>query len=81
MIPYRDRTKYKVKLSNKPIKKGYKVWILGDSDYVYDWLWHSRIDGPEEIFEKDMEIERTSSKEESTKILLVSTFVLVIRLV
>ena len=80
MIPYRDRTKHKVKLSNKPIKEGYKVWVLGDSGYVYDWLWHSRIDGPEEISEKDMEVERTSSEGESTKILLAPTFALVIRL-
>ena len=81
MISYRDKTKYKVKLLNKSIKKEYKIWILRDSDYVYDWLWHSRIDEPEEISEKDMEVERISSKEESTKIFLTSTFVLVIRLI
>ena len=81
MISYRNKTKYKVKLSNKPIKKEYKIWVLGDSDYVYDWLWHSRIDGPEEISEKDIKIERTSSEEESTKIFLTSTFALVIRLI
>jgi hypothetical protein len=30
--------KQKVKLPNKPIKEGYKVWVLGDGGYVYDWL-------------------------------------------
>jgi Transposase IS4 len=29
MIAYRGRTSYKVKLPNKPIKEGYKVWTLG----------------------------------------------------
>ena len=80
MIPYRNRTKYKVKLLNKSIKKEYKIWVLRDSDYVYDWLWHSRINESKEISEKDIKIEQTSSKEESTKILFVSTFVLIIRL-
>ena len=32
MIPYYDRTKHKVKLSNKLIKKGYKVWVLRDGN-------------------------------------------------
>ena len=56
MIPYRDRTKHKVKISNKPIKEGYKVWVLGDGGYIYDYLWYSRINGPEEIPEKGKEV-------------------------
>ena len=36
MITYRDRTVDKIKLLNKPIKEDYKLWILGDVDYVYD---------------------------------------------
>jgi Transposase IS4 len=82
MIPYRGRTKHKVKLPNKPIKEGYKVWVLGDGGYVYDWLWHSRIDGPEEIPTKGFEVDKASSEEEgeSTKVLLAPTFALVIRL-
>jgi hypothetical protein len=36
MIPYEGRTSHKVKLSNKPIDEGYKVWVLGDAGYVYD---------------------------------------------
>jgi Transposase IS4 len=36
IIAYRGRTLHKVKLPNKTIKKGYKVWILGDAGYVYD---------------------------------------------
>jgi Transposase IS4 len=36
IIAYKGRTYYKVKLPNKPIKKGYKVWVLGDAGYMYD---------------------------------------------
>ena len=80
MIPYRGRTKHKVKLPKKPIKEGYKVWVLGDGGYVYDWLWHSRIDGPEKIPKKGIEVNRASSKGESIKVLLIPIFALIIRL-
>ena len=58
MIVYRDWTLYKVKLSNKSIKEDYKVWILDDSNYVYDWLWYSCINGPENISKKELDINR-----------------------
>jgi hypothetical protein len=80
MIPYRGRTKHKVKLLNKLIKKGYKVWVLGDGGYVYNWLWHSRINGPEGIPEKGININRASLIGESTTVRLAPTFALVIRL-
>ena len=38
MITYRDRTLYKIKLFNKSIKEDYKVWVLRNVEYVYDWL-------------------------------------------
>ena len=82
MIAYRGRTVHKVKLPNKPIKEGYKVWVLGDSGYVYDWLWHSRINGPEGIPQEGLNVDRVQSTEatELTKIHLAPTFALVIRL-
>jgi Transposase IS4 len=57
MISYRGRTKHKVKLLNKLIKEGYKVWVLRDSSYVYDWLWHSCINRPEGIPEKSINVD------------------------
>ena len=38
MISYQGRSIHTVKLKNKPISEGYKVWVLGDSGYVYNWL-------------------------------------------
>jgi Transposase IS4 len=82
MIAYRGRTSHKVKLPNKPIKEGYKVWVLGDNGYVYDWLWHSRIDGPEGIPQEGLDVTRVKKTEltELTTVHLAPTFALVIRL-
>jgi Transposase IS4 len=82
MIAYRGRTRHKVKLLNKPIKEGYKVWVLGDAGYVYDWLWHNHIEGPEDIPSKGLDVGRVESIE-LTKLIsvhLASTFALILRL-
>ena len=57
MIVYRDRSSYKVKLPNKSIKKNYKIWILDDVGYVYDWLWHSQIKEVETISQEDIKVD------------------------
>jgi Transposase IS4 len=78
MIPYRGRSTHKVKLKNKPIQEGYKVWILGDNGYALDWLWHSKEDGPESLH-KSLEVPiRVSTGFETVK--LAPTFALVIQL-
>jgi hypothetical protein len=38
MIPYRGKSDHTVKMKNKPISEGYKVWILGDHGYVWYFL-------------------------------------------
>ena len=83
MIVYRDRSSYKVKLSNKLIKEDYKVWIFDDVGYMYDWLWHSYIEESEVISQEDIEVDRVTKKEftELNIIHLTSTFILVIYLV
>ena len=83
MIVYSDRSSYKIKFSNKSIKKGYKVWVLDDVGYVYDWLWHNRIKGLETISQENIKVERVTKKEltKLNTIHLISTFVFVIRLV
>jgi len=82
MIAYRGRTRHKVKLPNKPIKEGYKVWVLGDAGYVYDWLWHSHIEGPEDIPSKGLDINRveTTDLTKLVKVHLAPTFALILRL-
>ena len=34
MIPFCGRTKHKVKMKNKPIDEGYKVWALAQQGYT-----------------------------------------------
>ena len=57
--------------------------MLGDADYVYDWLQHSRIKRPEDISEKGFDINRVESMKliKLTKIYLALTFVFILRLV
>ena len=57
MITYRDYNSYKVKLLNKLIKEDYKIWILENTGYVYDWLWNSRIEEVEAISQENIEID------------------------
>jgi hypothetical protein len=41
MLAFRGRSKDTTKLKGKPIKEGYKNWVLADHGYVWGWLWHS----------------------------------------
>ncbi len=41
MIPFCGASEDTVKMPNKPIHEGFKVWVLGDAGYVWTWLWYS----------------------------------------
>ena len=47
MLAFRGRTVHTTKLKNKPIKEGYKNWLLAEHGYAWNWLWHSNEDGTE----------------------------------
>ena len=49
MIRYKGRSQHTVKLLNKPIPQGFKIWALGDYGYIYTWLWHSKKLDPEGV--------------------------------
>jgi Transposase IS4 len=51
MVAFKGRSRDTVKLKNKPIDTGYKLWCVGDHGYIWSWLFHSRIEGVE-TFEK-----------------------------
>jgi Transposase IS4 len=80
MIPYRGRSLHKVKMKNKPISEGYKVWVLADNGYAWDWLWHSHEDGPETIPKKGLVDVPQRVSQGSKTVDLKPTFALVIRL-
>ena len=77
MIAYRGRTKHTIKIKNKPISEGYKVWVLAEAGYVWTWLWHSKIEGPERVPKDGMKFHRPIPQ---TPIHLAATFALVLRL-
>jgi Transposase IS4 len=79
MIPYQGRSNHAVKLKNEPISEGYKVWVLGDHGYIYNWLWHSRENGPEGILKGGL-IMQQKVPEGPSLIRLAPTFTLVIQL-
>jgi Transposase IS4 len=82
MVFYRGRTVHKTKMKNKPIAEGYKIWVLGDNGYVFDWLWHSQREGPEGIPKQDIFIHQlTKTVENGRKMIhLALTFAVIIRL-
>jgi hypothetical protein len=49
IIAFRGRTIHKIKMKNKPIDEGYKIWMVAQHGYTLAWLWHSKQDGPEDI--------------------------------
>ena len=79
MIPYQGRSLHKVKLKNKPVSEGYKVWVLADNGYVWDWLWHSHQEGPKSIPKRGLIVKQTVPNGPK-EVRLAPTFALVVRL-
>ena len=46
VIPFTGQSVHTIKIKNKPVKEGYKMWLLGFNGYVCDFLFHSAIYGP-----------------------------------
>lgn len=45
MIRFFGRSKHTIKMKNKPIKQGYKVWALSHKGYTYSFLYYSGVKG------------------------------------
>jgi hypothetical protein len=45
MVPFAGRSKHTLKMKNKPIKEGFKIWALCDRGYLWDFLFYSRTCG------------------------------------
>jgi hypothetical protein len=41
MVPFSGRSKHTLKMKNKPIKEGFKIWALCDRGYLWDFLFYS----------------------------------------
>ena len=49
MIGFFGRSMHTQKMTNKPIKQGYKMWALCDRGYLYTFMWNSRVLGIGEL--------------------------------
>ena len=77
MVAFKGRSKHTVKLKNKPINTGYKLWCIGDHGYIWSWLFHSRINGVETVAKKTSWPCKNADKKE---VILTPTFALILRL-
>jgi hypothetical protein len=42
MVPFSKRSQHTLKMKNKPISEGFKVWALCNHGYLWDFLLYSR---------------------------------------
>lgn len=82
MVAFEGRSKDTLKLKNKPIDTGYKLWCIGDHGYIWSWLYHSRETGVETFTQGQKTSWQRKKASESTEssISLAPTFALVLRL-
>jgi Transposase IS4 len=80
MVPFKGRSPDTVKLKNKPIDVGYKLWCIGDHGYIWSWLFHSRREGVESFPKGKHTVWPQKSKTEQNIISLAPTHALVLRL-
>jgi hypothetical protein len=45
MVPFSGRSQHTLKIKNKPIKEGFKIWALCDHGYLWDFFFYSRTKG------------------------------------
>src|SRR5205809_7805099 len=46
MVKFIGRSKEVVKIPNKPIPLGYKIWVMADGGYFLQWNFHAKGEGP-----------------------------------
>ncbi|TKA71579.1 hypothetical protein B0A49_11802 [Cryomyces minteri] len=52
MTSFTGRSSSTVKMPNKPILEGFKIWVLGQGGYVIDWIFHAKTKGPISLDQK-----------------------------
>jgi hypothetical protein len=45
MVPFSGRSRHTLKMKNKPVSEGFKVWALCDCGYLWDFLFYSHTSG------------------------------------
>jgi type III secretory pathway component EscR len=79
-VAFKGRSEHTVKLKNKPIDTGYKLWCVGDHRYIWTWLFHSRKEGVKTFIKSEQTSWPRAGNSQENNSLLASTFALVLRL-
>ena len=45
MKAFTGRSAHTVKMNNKPVSEGFKMWALADRGYVWHFMWHLCVEG------------------------------------
>ena len=88
MMAFERRLNHMIKFKNKSIINDYKLWCIDDHGYIWNWLFHSRVNGIE-TFVKGQQTRWSQQQDADVEIdfdieknaLLAPTYVLVLRLV
>jgi Transposase IS4 len=85
MVAFKGRSRDTIKIKNKPVNTGYKLWCIRDHGYIWSWLFHSRVDGVETFTTGQQTRWPRQSVDKEGKIvekstLLAPTFALILRL-
>ena len=60
VVRFCGRSRHTLKIRNKPIKEGYKIFALCDHGYTYGFLWYSSTEGIAELTSTASDISSTS---------------------
>jgi len=60
VVRFCGRSRHTLKIRNKPIKEGYKIFALCDHGYTYGFLWYSSTEGIAELTSTASHISSTS---------------------
>jgi Transposase IS4 len=80
MVAFQGRLKDTIKIKNKPINKGYKLWCISNHGYIWSWLFHSEREGVKTFTKGQQTRWPQAIKDGEKSALLAPTFALVLRL-
>ena len=46
MVKFTGPSKETIKMPNKPIPIGYKIWVMANNRYFLQWNFHAKGEGP-----------------------------------
>lgn len=60
VVRFCGRSRHTLKIQNKPIKEGYKIFAFCDHGYTYGFLWYSSTEGIAKLISTTSDLSATS---------------------